>query len=312
MSIRYLRTLIATADHETFTAAAHTLNLTHAAVSQQMKALEAEWNVTLFDRSRRTPVLTPIGNALVTRARDVVTAYDGMVPSVTGDACVRGELNLGAVPTTLTALVPAAIARLRQQHPDVKVRVVPGLTTDLMSQVLRNAVDTAIVTRPVTLPQSHMWAQIADEPLCCLAPTAFADTDPETLLTTQPYIRYSRQALLGEQIEVWLQARRIAVHEAMELDSLEVIASMVAAGLGVSVVPLPCVATPNPLPVTHMPLGKSAPARQLGFLTRADNVKRPLLDAFENAVAETIATGCFEPAGKTGPASNRKGGARVK
>ena len=294
MSIRYLRTLIATADHETFTAAAHALNLTHAAVSQQMKALEAEWNVTLYDRSRRTPVLTPIGNALVARAREVVAAYDGMVASVTGDASVRGELNLGAVPTTLTALVPAAIARLRTRYPDVKVRVVPGLTNDLMSQVLRNAVDTAIVTRPLTLPHAHSWTDIASEPLCCLAPAAVSQTPSEVLLQTKPYIRYSRQALLGEQIEAWLQAQGISVQEAMELDSLEVIASMVAAGVGVSVVPLPCVTTPNPLPITYLPLGGAQPFRELGFLTRADNVKRPLLDAFAEAVSATVSHGRFE------------------
>ena len=61
-----------------------------------MKALESEWGIVLFDWARRTPELTPVGHALVARAKEVVAAYDGMVASVVGESGFRGELILGA------------------------------------------------------------------------------------------------------------------------------------------------------------------------------------------------------------------------
>ena len=116
MSFRRLKTLIAVAECGSFVKAANSTFLTPAAVSQQMKTLEAEMGVTLFDRKNRTPVLTPVGSALVSKAREIVHAYENMVSSVTGEGALEDDLAIGAVPTTMTGLIPRAVKSLRDGY----------------------------------------------------------------------------------------------------------------------------------------------------------------------------------------------------
>lgn len=291
MSIKMLRTLIAVAEHDTFSAAAAAVHVTHAAVSQQMKHLEDEWQVALFDRSTRTPQLTPIGRALATKARDVVGAYDGLVPSVLGDEGLRGELTLGAVPTTLTGLTPLSISCLREAVSELHIRVQPGLTTGLITQVERGAIDAALVSWPGGTPETLMFRDIAEEPMQLLVPPDCDTDDPLELLRTRPFIRFNRDAVVGHLIETWLHRRKIRLAESMELQDLEAISSMVFAGLGVSIVPRSCVHPLRPVTLKYLPLGEDAPVRRLGLIFRKDNPKRNMIDALYEGCRQAVARG---------------------
>ncbi len=82
MSIRRLRTLLAIAEQGTFARAADAVHVSQAAVSMQMKSLEDELGIVLFDRGRRPPALTPSGHALLPKAREIVGGYDDLVRTV--------------------------------------------------------------------------------------------------------------------------------------------------------------------------------------------------------------------------------------
>ena len=289
MSIRTLKTLIAVADFGSFSAAAKEVFITHAAVSQQIRALEEEWKITLFDRTRRTPELTPAGRALVSKAREVIAAYDNIVPSVLGHKGIEGVLSLGAVPTTLTGLVPSAVSKLKTDYPALHVTVVPGLTTALIHQVDRGSLDLAIVSKPQFIPRNMVWCDLADEPFELLASLEAEGRDPINLLMNSPFIRFSRQAVVGGLIETWLQENKIVVRESMELESLEAISSMVYCNLGVSIAPRTCVTTSNALPLKHLPLGpRRGFSRTLGCISRADCVRIRAIDEMNAKLAVTI------------------------
>lgn len=296
MSIRMLRTLIAVADHGTFSAAADAVFVTHAAVSQQMRALEAEWQVAIFNRSTRTPEFTPIGRALLARAREVVRAYDDIVPSVIGDDGLKGDFNLGAIPTSLTALVPFATALLKANCKDLHVGLFPGLSTYLINEVKRNSLDAALISKPAILSKGLVWHQIATEDMVLITSDRVASDDPVEILRNNPFIRFSRDAVVGTIIESWLQANDIAVVDTMELVGLEAISSMVIANLGVSIIPAPCVHVASSLPLRRIPLAsKDGPRRDIGLVHRTDSTKTRVIEEIVGAFKRAVQVGTFSP-----------------
>jgi len=290
-----LRTLVAVHEHGTFSAAAKAVFLTHAAVSQQMKALEEEWGITIFDRSKRSPELTPLGRALVARAKDIIAAYDGLVPGILGEESLRGIVRLGAVPTTLTGLVPLTISSLKHTFPALMISVTPGLTNALLNQVERGSLDAAITSRPEILPRNLAWVDVAEEPLELLVSPDVSSDNPLELLRTEPFIRFSRDAVVGEKIERWLQERKIEVNESMELESLEAISSMVLANLGVSIVPRPCVQHMASHPLKHLPLDRGNLYRTIGLASRRDNVRPRAIREVHQRLLDAVSLGDFNP-----------------
>jgi DNA-binding transcriptional LysR family regulator len=290
-----LKTLLAIEENGTFSAAADAVFVTHAAVSQQMKALEAEWGVKLFDRTHRTPELTPIGRAIVARARNVVADYENLVPSVLGDDGLNGELMLGVIPTTLTGLVPLTVSSLKKSYPRLHIRLQPGLTNDLALQLQRGRIDAALICRPAHIPKGQVWHEIAKEEMQLLASQTTESDDPIHLLRNNPFIRFSRNAVVGSMIESWLQQQKITVSDAMELEGLEAISSMVLCNLGVAIAPRRCVQTLNPLPLKRLSLGPNAPVRQLGIACRQDSAKTRAIEEVVVRLRRSVEIGVFSP-----------------
>ncbi|WP_142848047.1 LysR family transcriptional regulator [Telmatospirillum sp. J64-1] len=288
MSIRRLKTLIAVAEAGTFAAAAEVVHVSQAAVSMQMKSLEEELRTTLFDRSKRPPELNQTGQALIPKARDIIQAYDRLVQSMSGKDVFSGELVLGVVPTCVPGLAPLAMVRLRDAYPDLRIRIIPGLSADLMPQLERGFLDTAIISEPPRTIGHLYWRQLAEEPLVVLAAREVQGDDPLELLKTRPFIRFNRQAWVGRQIDEMLQRNGIRVQENMELDSLEAIETMVFHNLGVSVVPRRCVPPPVSLPIWQLPLNTHAKPRVLGLVWRQDSPKQRLIEVVYDSMAELV------------------------
>ncbi len=292
MSIRRLQTLIAVAETSSFAEAAERVHLTPAAVGQQMKSLESEIGSPLFERKQRSPTLNQLGRSLLPKAKDLILSYQSLLSSASGEFHQERELTIGAVDTVMSGLLPRVLTRLREHYEGFHLRIIPGLSSELLAQVDRGSIDAAIISQPRQLYSYFDWWPIASEPLVLIAPESVETESPEELLKHWPFIRFNRNAWVGQQIDQWLIKSKIKVREVMELTTLDAISTMVASELGVSIVPDNCVPPSRQLPIKRILLEGNATVRVLGVLSRNDHVDtgavKILVDELMNVVEKGV------------------------
>lgn len=235
--LRELKTLVMVARHGTFAAAGQHVGLTQSAVSAQMRVLEQGLGVRLFDRSGRAAVLNAAGRHALPLAEQILDLYAQMALP-TAAAEWQGELRIGAIATVQTGLLPDALPRFRAAAPRVELKLVPGVSLHLLSQVDAGELDLALLIKPpFELPKELLQVSLAREPFVLIAPLEVKGDEPLRLLAEQPFVRYDRTSFGGRRVSQFLREQRLSVREALELDELEAIVRMVECGLGVSLIP---------------------------------------------------------------------------
>ena len=270
MRISYLRTFVTIADTGGFIAAANLLNRTPSAVSLQMKALEDAFGTQLFDRSKRPPALSQQGRSILGAVRNIVADYDKLERSIAAKDLV-GEFTLGAMPTTLTGIVPKTLAACQRRFPNLLINLVDDHSANLVARLKKRQIDAAIIISPPEGETAYRWRAIAREPFIVIAPADAKGTRDHQLLETYPYIRFNNNAWTGKLIDEHLKKRALNVHMTMELENLQAVATMVYSGLGVSIIPENCVDTGFPLPLKKIPFGSPPVTRTIGLADLPDN-----------------------------------------
>lgn len=239
MSLRNLRILTAIARKGSFAAAAEHLGLTQSAMSLQIKNLEEELGVQLFERTGRTPRLNANGRLALERAREILAIYDGIRDELTPSGMIRGVLTLGVVPTVITGPLPPVLGRLRQRHEDLHVKLQCSLSAELVRQVEEGDLDAALTTEPpYAVPPQYEWRPYDVEPFFVVAPKGTEASGAEALFERFPFVRFDKTAWAGALVDGQLLAQGIRPRDVMEFDSLEAALSLVEQGLGIAVVPL--------------------------------------------------------------------------
>ena len=235
--LRELKTFVTVARLGTFAAAGQRIGLPQSAVSAQIRVLEQGLGVRLFDRSGRAAVLNAAGRHALPLAEQMLALYGQMaLPSEVAEW--RGELKIGAIATLQTGLLPEALPRFREQAPHIELKLVPGVSLNLLGQVDAGELDLALLIKPpFALPKELLEVSLAREPFVLIAPESLPGDDPLQLLAEQPFVRYDRASFGGRLVSGFLREQRLQVREALELDELEAIVRMVECGLGVSLIP---------------------------------------------------------------------------
>ncbi|CAB3699650.1 LysR family transcriptional regulator [Achromobacter marplatensis] len=286
--IKEFKTFIAVARDGTFTGAGTHLGLTQSAVSAQIKRLEEYLGVELFDRGARAAVLNAHGREMLAQAEELVAMAERMVTTA-GAGQVSGSLRIGAIASVQQDLLVDALGRFRAVYPEVRVRIVPGVSLSLLGQVDAGEVDMAVLIRPpFTLPPELGWHRLLSEPVMLAVPASLPDAPWRELLAAQPFIRYDRASFGGRVVDIFLKKHRLNVHEAVELDEIEAIANMVRHGLGVAL--LPKLRRLDMTGLRLVPLGEQAFHREIGIIGRlpfdAGSVREKMAECLMAAAAD--------------------------
>jgi DNA-binding transcriptional LysR family regulator len=282
MDTQFLRTFVSVVDNGSMAAAARLLNITPAAVAQQIRTLERQIGTPLIARAGRTVSVTEAGARILQRARELLRAADDLrSAAIDGDDDSAGELRLGAGTTALTGVLPDILARVVAKFPRISVFIKPGYSADLYRAVEEGELDAAVVLEaPFVLHKTCGWELLREEPLVVLAPQSMAGRDPHELLATQPLIRYDRNQWGGRQADEYLRKFNIVPRERFELNALNAIAVMVDRGLGVSLVPDWARPWPEGLHLTRIALPHATEPRRIGIVWSRASIRIRLVMAF--------------------------------
>ena len=288
MNVGMLATLVAIVDRGTLAAAAQQVGCTPSAVSLQVKQLEVYFGQPLFDRSSRAVKPTPFGEQAAAVARELVHRLDGLRAKPT--TSVAGRLRLGAIASVQADVLPQALRTLRDRHPALDVVMTLNDFDELLTDLKAGRIDAAVLVRPSAGGSSRLaWHDLARQPFVMLVPTGAPDEKPGELLQRLGWIRYD-VTLTGGRIAAH-HVRRLApqVRCTMDLKSIDAIVAMVAAGLGVTVVPRPRQPLLSAYPVRELRLGRNAPTRQIALVCRGVERGDRRIAAVRAALSEAFA-----------------------
>lgn len=291
MNLRDLEYLVAVADARSFRQAATRCEVSQPTLSTQIKKLEAELGVTLFDRTLAPLALTPVGERIVARARTLLDQADQIRAEAARDTDAEGgDLRLGAFPTLGAYLLPHVVAGIRDRFPHLKLMLTEEKSADLLRQLETGRLDAALLALPVAAPGLHVEPLFREELLLALPaghplsevagplrPTDVAGT--EVLCLADGHC-------LGDQVTDWLRSVGGRRREDFRATSLETMRAMISGGGAMSLLPALTVVPP----VAEAPgvkvrrLASEVPYRDIALVWRAASPNAGLLTKLADAL----------------------------
>lgn len=247
MELRHLRYFVAVAEEGHVTRAAERLGIQQPPLSQQIQALERELDAQLFRRKPRGVELTPAGRALLEEARIILSRAEEAVAATRRAA--RGEAGRIGLGFTSSAsfhpFVPRAIRAFREAHPLVALALEESGTVELVEALRAEAIDVAFVRSPIGAEAGLMVHPVLDEPMVVALPRGhqlaalFANPLPLAALAGETFILYRRPVGPGLHDAIIAACDRAGFSPTIGQEAPRMLStlSLVAAGLGVSLVP---------------------------------------------------------------------------
>ena len=300
MNLRDLKYLVALADHKHFGRAAAACYVSQPTLSTQIKKLEDELGVPLVERAPRKVMLTPAGRDAAERARRIVAEVEQMKEAARRSQDPEaGTVRLGMFPTLGPYLLPHVVPRIRARFPHLELLLVEEKSDVLLSRLREGKLDAGLLALPVADDQLHTEF-LFEEPFVLAVPEShpLAQRGSLTLaeLSHQQLLLLEDGHCLREQaLDV---CRLSGANEKSEFraTSLETLRQMVAAEVGITLLPTlavkpPVARSPN---IHLLAFSDSHPSRRIAMVWRKSSAMSGFLQVFAQVFRE-LPPGLFQP-----------------
>src|ERR671918_1760377 len=285
LDVKRLRVLHEVARQGSFSAAAEALSYTQSAISQQIAALERETGTTLVDRGARGIRLTDAGEALVRHADAILTKICDAEAELEAIAGLRGgRVRLASFATAGSTFVPHAIATFHEQHPEVEILLKEADPEESVPALKAGKLDIAILFEPhgagdltdlekVHLLEDPMSVVLPeDHPLASKAKVRLKDLENEA------WVQTTSSCPCGLIVADHCRAAGFEPRVAFESDDYLTVQGLVAAGVGVALIPSLGLAAYRP-DVAIRPVAGGDPKRDIYAVSLPSSSRSPATQA---------------------------------
>jgi DNA-binding transcriptional LysR family regulator len=238
MNPHHLRTFLAVRRHRNYTRAAEEVFLTQPAVSRQVRQLEEELGVRLFEQIGKSLHLTDAGETLAVEAEKLLGAMERTAEVVRSHrSAERGSVRIGASTTPGFYLLPDLLGRFHRRYPKVVLHYTVENSLRIEQKIVRNELDLGFVGAHLSSGELELKPLVEDEIVCFASPSHHLAKarriDPSSLVEEMWVIREKGSAT-RRLFEDWLSSRRGAIRKTIELGCPEACKALVRAGIGLS------------------------------------------------------------------------------
>lgn len=288
MELRHLRSFVAVAEELHFGRAAERLHIAQSPLSQQIQRLERQVGAMLFERTRRKVELTDAGNAMLTHAREALAQADLAETAARAAAAGRaGTLRIGFLGSAALAILPRIVPPWRASAPDATLELVEGSSGEHIRALHDQRLDVAFV-RPPTATAGLIVHPVWQEQVVAVLPASsdLSRRDPLRLsdLADEPFVLFPRNSAPDFHDELTRACGRAGFTPAVafECTAMPTVVGLVAAGLGVSLVPR-SISSIGIAGVVYRELADVRPVARIAMVLSATN-DRPVVRHFIDSV----------------------------
>jgi LysR family hydrogen peroxide-inducible transcriptional activator len=288
VNLRDLKYLIAVAEEEHFGRAAKISNVSQPALSMQIKKLEEELGVMLFERHAKSIMVTQAGKDILVRAREVIRAAESIYDAAEYYRDPKaGKISLGAFPTLAPYLFPKIIPDLYKKYPEVSFHLIEDKTADLILGLKNGHLDCAFLAEPAAEDEfDHISVFAEDFYLLVHESHRLVSRDGVTardINMKKLLLLEEGHCLRGHVLDICGSLKNLE-KTGFRATSLETLRQMVAANVGITLVPE--LAVLDMEGVRYIPFKGKKPKRKIALCWRKTSPKAEIFVEISNYIKE--------------------------